>query len=226
LRGAVGVHPTFCQNQTVIQFLCAALCAFLPYSRGELISTGVGLVRGQVVTSREVQIQNLLELVLYEKTPKAKLHLLGIDSKAFNKATQDTLLETVVALEAQNFNLIQVSAEEIRKAQNQALRVLRDAPVWKGLGVSNAELEGGLKRKLQAKKFIEFRSQSSVLPVTDAEAERYFNENRLKFGNLPFENFKDNIKGLLGRAQVEKRLKDWFDVLLSKYQVKNLISEM
>lgn len=184
------------------------------------------MVRGQVITSREVQIQNLLEAALYDKTPRAKFKLLSIDSKAFNKATQDTLLETVVALEAQNFNVIQLSPEEVHEAEKRSFKLFKDDKIWKSLQVSPHELEKGLRRKIQAKKFIEFRRQSSVLPVTDNEAQRYFNENRLKFGTLPFENFKENIKSYLSRAQVERRLKDWYDVLLNKYQVKNLIAEM
>ncbi len=192
----------------------------------ELLSTGVGVVRGRLITSRQVQIQNLLEIALYEKQPKDKLKLLALDSKAFAKATQDTLLESVVALEAQNFNVIQVLPEEVTVAEKQVLKVFKDLKVWKGLEVSPKELATGLRDKIQSKKFIQFRAQSSVLPVTDGEAQRYFNENRLKFGTLPFENFKENIKSFLSRNQVDRRLKDWFEVLLSKYQVKNLISEM
>lgn len=183
-------------------------------------------MKGQVITSREVQIQNLLEAALYDKTPANKLKILALDSKVFNKATQEALLETVVSLEAQNFNIIQLSSEELKEAEKQALKVLKDNKIWKSLQVAPHELAQGLRRKTQAKKFIQFRAQSSVLPVTDSEAQRYFNENRLKFGNLPFENFKENIKSYLSRTQVDRRLKDWFDVLLSKYQVKNLIAEI
>jgi hypothetical protein len=192
----------------------------------ELISTGVGLVRGQVVTSREVQIQNLLETALSDKDAAAHIKLLAVDSKAFSKATQDTLLETVVALEAQNFNVVQVSAEDTRDPEKRAQRVLRTNKAWIQMQVSRREFETALKRKVQAKKFVQFRAQSSVLPVTDAEALRYFNENRLKYDNLPFENLKENIKSYLSRTQVDRRLKDWYDVLMSKYQVKNLIAEM
>ncbi len=194
-------------------------------AQAELISTGVGVVRGQVMTSREVLIQNLIETALYDKDPKANLKSPGLDSKAFAKAVQDSLLESVVALEAQNFNVVQLTPDEIQAAERKAMANLKNAAPWKELKVSPKEFEAGVKRKVQAKKFVQFRAQSSVLPVTDIEAQKYFNENRLKFGNLPFENFKENIKSYLSRAQVDKRLKDWYDVLLGKYQVKNLISE-
>jgi hypothetical protein len=208
-------------------FLLAFSFPLANQASAELISTGVGMVRGQVVTSREVHIQNLLEIALYEpKTPPAKIRLHSLDSKAFNKATQEVLLETVVALEAHNFNVIQISADEVEEAKKKALKYLKRTPVWASLQVSPRELENGIHRKIQAKKFIQFRAQSSVLPVTDSEAQRYFNENKLKYENLPFENFKEDIKSYLSRAQVDRRLKDWYDVLLSKYQVKNLIAEM
>lgn len=195
-------------------------------AHSELISTGIGLIRGQVVTSREVQIQNHLEIALNEKDPADHLRLLAVDSKAFAKVAQNVLLESVVSLEGQNFNVIQVSSEEISTAQKKVLKTLKESQSWKSLEVSGRELENGLQRKLQGKKFVQFRAQSSVLPVTDTEAQRYFNENRLKFGNLPFENFKENIKSFLSRTQVDRRLKEWYEVLLSKYQVKNLIAEM
>ena len=47
-----------------------------------------------------------------------------------------------------------------------------------------------------------------------------------KSGMLEIVNFKENIKSFLSRAQVERRLKDWYDLLSNKYQVKNLIAEI
>jgi hypothetical protein len=193
---------------------------------GELVSAGVGMVRGRVVTSREVQMQNLLELALYGKVPVGQWLLLGIDSKAFNKATQDTLLETVVEMEAKSFNVIQITPNEVHEAEKKALKTLKSTKAWQTLEVSPNELEVALRRKIQAKKFIQFRAESSVLPVTDSEAQRYFNENRAKYNGLSFESVQENIKSVLSRDQVDRRLKDWYDVLLNKYQVKNLIAEI
>lgn len=204
-----------------------ALLALLgPQSRAEIKSTGVGFVKGEVVTSREVQIQNLLESVLFLKSDKTQLRLLALDSKAFAKVVQDSLLESAISLEAQSFNVVQVPPEEVAATEKRALAQLKDSPAWKGLKVTPKELQRGVTRKLQAKKFVQFRAQSSVLPVTDSEAQKYFNENRLKFGDLPYENFKENIKSYLSRTQVDRRLKDWYEVLLNKYQVKNLIAEI
>lgn len=203
----------------VLLLLSSSLCL------AEVVSMAVGQVKNFVVTSRDVQIQNLLEIGLYDKSPNDKLKLLGLDSKPFAKAVQSTLLEWVVSLEAQSFSLVDVKPEDLDEAEKKVLKVLGSSRAWSQLEVGKKELRLALSRKLQAKKLIEFRAQSSVLPVTDAEAQRYFEENRLKFGNLPFENFKENIKSFLSRTQVDKRIKDWFEVLMAKYKVKNLIAE-
>lgn len=195
-------------------------------ANAELVSTGVGVIRTQVLTSREVQMLHLLETALYDPEPSGKLKPLAIDSSAFAKAVQDALLESVLAQEAQSFSVLPVSSEDLKTSSKEALKVLKASRDWRKLQISEKELQAGLRRKLQAKKFIQFRAESSVLPVTDVEAQRYYEENRLKFGDLPFESFKENIKSYLSKTQVDKRLKDWFDVLLAKYQVKNLISEM
>ncbi len=209
---------------TWLFFLFLTMAANAP--AGQLVSTGVGVVRGQVLTSREVQIQNFIEVALYGKMSGDSPKILALDSKAFAKTVNEALIEAAVSLEAKNFNLAQLSEEEIASAQKKIQRLFKNNSDWRQLQVSASELDSHVRRKLQAKKFIQFRAQSSVLPITDAEAQKYFNENRLKFGNLPFENFKENIKSFLGRAQVERRLKDWYDLLLNKYQVKNLIAEM
>ena len=71
-----------------------------------------------------------------------------------------------------------------------------------------------------SEKFIQFKTDSSLVPVTDEEAKAYFEKNKGRFGNLPFERFKVNIKRFLIRRQVDSRLKDWFDVLQRKYKIK------
>ncbi|HMN68938.1 MAG TPA: hypothetical protein PKC28_10410 [Bdellovibrionales bacterium] len=191
----------------------------------EILSTAVGTYRGgHVLTSRHVQMDQMVDAAL-NGAGKESLKLLALDSRAFAKATQSALLESVVALEAKGFNVVNVTAQEQKDAEKKVVSALKNNTGWKGLEPTPKEIEAILARKLQAKKFIQFRTQSSLLPVTELEAQKYFNENRLKFGNLPFENFKENIKSFLSRTQVDKRLKDWYDLLQNKYQVKSLIAE-
>lgn len=208
-------------------FLESSLLAAAPAIKKEVISTAVGIVQGRAVTSREVQIGNQIETALYEKSPTnaARAPLLDTNSRSFAKAVQGALLEIAISLEAQSLNLVKISPSEVQVAEKTVLKVMKHSSAWKTLKVSPKELAEAVTRKLRAKKFIQFRFDSSMFVATDSEVQRYFEENREKFGEMSFQNSKENIKSLLSKRQVEKRLQDWFEILLSKYQVKNLITE-
>ncbi len=189
-----------------------------------LVLKTVGQVADQVITSRTVQINAGLEQALYQR--KGQVQIPKMNSMAFKKEVSATLLETTVFMESKNFNLAQVKNSDVSKAYTDALRRLSRVPDWKALEVEASEIRRAIQRKLRAKKFIRFKADSSVVPVTNSEARDYFDKNRLKFGDLPFENFKENIKAYLSRQQVEQRLRDWFEVLQNKYNVKNALSEI
>lgn len=188
----------------------------------ELLLSTVGKVQGEVVTSRDVYISGWIERSLYAPLgPTKKEGLPQFQSGGFKQLVQALLLESVVALEAKSFSAVSVEAEEVETATRVLKRKLQTSSEMKRLEVELSEVKQSLQRKLIAKKFIRFKAESSVVSVTDAEAKTYFDENRLKFGDLPFENFKENIKVFLTREQVDRRLRDWFEVLQSKYRVES-----
>lgn len=184
-----------------------------------MVSTTVGRVADQVVTSREVAINHLIELALFKKGAIPKSELNAIAKKSRKEAVASVLMEWVVYLEAQKFSTKKVSASEVTRARKKVLGKLKNKAVWQRLQVGEGELRSAIRRKLQSKEFIRFRIDSSFIPITDAEVKSYFDENRVQFGNLPFESFEKNIRAFLKKRQVEKRLKDWFDVLQRKYKV-------
>jgi hypothetical protein len=188
----------------------------------EIVSVGVAQIRQETMTSREVNARTMVHNVLAGLKVEP---LVSVDSKAFSKILEERLIERVVALEAQSLNLASVSAEEIDRGVQTATRSLSRLEAWRRLQISPAELQAFVETSLVARRFIEFRARSSVLPVTDAEALKHFNENRLKFGDLPFDHFKENIKNYLSRTQVDRRLKEWYGILFNKYQVKNILAE-
>ena len=213
-------------KRLVIFSLAFFLIAAVPTKESQLISMAVGRVKGHVVTSREVNINFIVESILYgKKGQRVPVKLYDIGSKAFAREVTAVLLEWVVFFESEAFSLAKSSAKEIEAARKQLVRKTTKNTLWQNLKVSSKEVETLLRRKLQAKKFIRFKVESSVVPITDDEAREYFEANRVKFGNLPFDNFKQNIKSFLGRKQVDRRLKDWFEVLQSKYKVRNFLNE-
>ena len=187
----------------------------------EPLSTTVGKVQNEVVTSRDVYISGWIESVLYPSASGQGSPLPQVKSGEFRRLTKALLLEAVVALEARSFSAVSLTPAELTKAETVLRKSLKSNSKMKTLEVEFAEIKASLRRKLMSKKFIRFKAESSVVSVTDAEAKAYFEENRLKFGDLPFENFKENIKVFLTREQVDKRLRDWFEVLQSKYRVES-----
>lgn len=212
-----------------LSFGWGLILIFSSVNAAELISANAGRVGDYVVTTREVMINHMIEnaLVRYKKgqVPKPTLKLDKIKDRDFVRETTAVLLETAIYFEAESFSAAAV-ADSTVSAQARLVRDrLRHDSLWKKLQVAPEELQKILRRKLRAKDFIKFKIDSATIPISDREAREYFENNRLKFENLQFENFKDNIKAYLTKQQVDKRLKDWFELLQSKYRVRNYLSE-
>ncbi len=187
-----------------------------------LISKVVGTAADQVVTSREVQIVNFLERgIVTDKN----LNLIQPDEARFNVEVAQVLLEIVVQTESSVFEFNQMGDDEFKETLGKVQKNLASSKDWKTLQASQAELEKFLKRKLISKKFIKVKSDSMKGFITDGEAKDYFDKNRLKFGQVPFMEFKENIKSFLSQQQLEERLKAWFEIIKKKYKVKKYTNE-
>lgn len=190
----------------------------------QFISQVVGMAGDQVVTSREVQIVNLLEKALSSSAEDLKL--INYDDSKFNLEITQVLLEIVVMNESLVFEMNQVKEEEFKESQQNVIKKLSAVSDWRKLQVSGVELEKFLRRKMIAKRFIKIKSDSMKGFISDQEAKEYFEKNRLKFGQVPFSQFKENIKTFLAQQQLEERLTSWFEVIKKKYKVRNYHSEM
>lgn len=187
-----------------------------------LVTETVGQVADYVTTSREVQISNVIERVLYP-AKSAPLEL-QLGAPEFNSMITSVLLETVVAMEAENFSVATVGDKDVEEGIAKVQRAMAGKPYWVQLEVSDLELRRFTKRKFVAKNFLKFKTNSMSGIITDQEAQAYYEKNRLKFGNMPFASFKENIKTFLAQQQLEERLRSWFEVIKRKYKVRNFIS--
>lgn len=191
-----------------------------------LVTQTVGQVSEYVVTSREVQIAMVLENILYPAKEGVKgLYEVHLGSPEFRQAVTTVLLETVVNLEAENFNVSGIADEDLSLAIGKVEKAVAGKIYWNELEVSSAELRKFTLRKLTAKSFLKFKTSSMTSIVTDQEAQVYYDKNRVKFGSLPFSSFKENIKAFLAQQQLEERLRSWFEVIKNKYKVRNFISD-
>lgn len=194
----------------------------MPTSAATLVSESVGQAGEYVITSREVQISSAIEDVLYSEKSVALLEVRP-DQAPYRNAVANVLLEVVVAMEAENFNVGTVPADEMKQAVAKVEKALGGKSFWTRLEVTSTELLRFTTRKLVAKSFLKFKSNSMVGIITDQEAQSYYDKNRIKFGSMPFSNFKENIKTFLAQQQLEERLRSWFEVIKRKYKVRNLL---
>ena len=189
-----------------------------------VVNRGVGQVGDHFLTSREVQISQAIESVLFQNQ---KVEL-DISSAQFSQSVTATLIEWVVSNEAENFSIAEVSVDEFQTRLSEFEKQINSNggwKYWKNLDVKSDEVKATLQRKLRAKNFLQFKTQSSGVTITDSEARDYYTRNRLKFGNLPFESFRENIKTFLAKQILEERIRDWFESLKAKYRVRNFEAE-
>jgi len=193
-----------------------------------VVSQSVGQVGDRVVTSREVQISTALDRVLFPakdaKGVSAVSELRLSDPAMMNEVTA-VLLEVVVHKEAESFSVAKVSEEQLREAIRKVEKAVEGKAYWQTLEVGPAELKRFVLQKLTAKAFIQFKTNSMVGIVSDSEALAYYEKNRLKFGDLPFATFKENIKIFLAQQQLEERTRAWFEIIKRKYKVRNILAE-
>ena len=204
--------------------LCSLHAAF-----AELISTNAGRVGEKIITSREVVISHIIENALFRvqkgRVPKSRIDLAKVRETEFVRETTGVLIETAIYMEAVDLSTDRVSQDKIRSSVQLVRKNVGSDPLWKKLQVDPGELNQVVERKLRAKEHVNFKVQSVTTPVSDHDAQVYFDNNRLKFENLPFASFKENIKSYLLKQQVDQRLKDWFELLQSKYRVRNYLAE-
>jgi len=204
-------------------------------STPKVLSVTVAQVGGKVMTSREVMISYLIdqwELYTVRETDSEKtrqkanrdkiseLPLLG--SEVFKKQLAIVQLEYLVLLEAENFSIGEVTVEEVKKKAAFISEGLKDWSSWKSLDVSIVEVEGILSRKIRAKNFIKYKSESMGIQITETEIKDYYDANRVKFGNFSLEKMKENIREHLNQRNIEIKMKDWVAILKKKYSVRNL----
>ena len=189
-----------------------------------VVTKVVGEAKDQFITSREVQINEAVESALGSKGDGKSLQFAEIGHENFPTKVNDVLTEWVVYFEAQSFSADTVPKSAIEDAAQRVEKATANSAAWRRLEVSKSELEEVLKRKLSAKSFVRLKTESSLMPVTDSEAQAYFKKNRLKFGNLPFTSFRESIKAHLRQQQMDRRMKDWLEILQKKYKVRNFVA--
>lgn len=186
----------------------------------------VGEVGDHVVTSREVRINDAVAQAINGKpaTPEGYRVLVG-QERFFPGEVAKVLDEWSVYLEAKALSSGEsASKAEIARVVKSVQDLWATKGAWMEMEVGEAELRTLVERKLVAQEFEQLKADPQLAPVSDEDAMAYYRKNRLRFGNLPFASFKENIKAFLTKSQTDRRLAEWREVLRRKYKVRNYIA--
>jgi hypothetical protein len=190
------------------------------------VTRAVGEVGPRIVTSREVRMNEAISQIVNPPAVDVagtKKRIIAIDDPAFPAQVLKVLDEWTVFLEANVIGSKTADKAEAARLAKLVLDAWKGFPDWERLEASPNEIRDIIERKLAAQSLEHLKGDASLVNVSDAEALQYFKKNRLRFGNLPFENFKDGIKQALIRSQTERRLTEWRAVLRKKYRVRNFV---
>lgn len=185
----------------------------------------VGEAGPRIVTSREVRINEAVGQVLSggASAVRGKKRIVEITDPTFASQVLRVLDEWTVYLEAVEIGSKPADKAEVARLQGQVQEFWKGSADWAALEASTAEIREAIERKLMAGNLEKLKSDASLVTISEAEALQYFKKNRLRFGNLPFENFRDNIKSALARSHTERRITEWRAVLRRKYRVRNFV---
>lgn len=184
----------------------------------QIINRSVGQVGTSFITSRDVQLAQAIEGLLYMDKKRVEA---DINDNGFSSLVTATLVEWVVSMEAENFSVAEITEDETVSALQIIDKQTQDWDYWTKLKPTKEEIKLFVVRKIKYKKFFQFKTQASKVNISDSEAKAYFDKNKQKFGSAPFVNFKDNIKSFLSQQYRETRIREWFELLKRKYKVRN-----
>ncbi len=219
-------------------------CFAVEVATSSVLSQTVGSIGEEIVSSRDVQIEAVLEKILFpvvsvekpeekskgkkdtrSKPEKNVVFIVQLKDKNFQSELSSTLLEYVLLKEAESFQVAKSTDEEVKDSVQKVEKFVAGNSYWNSLEVNREELSAAIKRKLTAKKYIKIKTDLMTALVTDQDALNYYERNRIKFGQLPFSSFRENIKTYLSQQQLEERIKTLFEVIKRKYHVRNYLAE-
>lgn len=215
---------SFLFNGDMKLILFSLISALVSFQANAVTSEVVAKIGKDIITSRKVFADVILEA---NWTKSSNVKKVPLQSDEFNNDLNRYLMERVVYLESRSFSLISVTESEIQKNKKSILQRIKGSgsqAFWSDLGMTDEEVVDLVKQKIASQKFIEFKSKASYVPVTEAEAFNYYQNNKSKFEGKEYKNIKENIKRSLAKTQAEQRLEDWYDILKKKYDVTKIIS--
>ena len=157
-----------------------------------------------------------------KSSPEAKstdwLRPLGSETEAL--VISQLIVETLLVLDAEQFSISQVPEAELLEQQTGFQKVVESTSLWKEGRFSSAEVKQLIQKKLRARQYMQFLTDSTQFLISDQQVQDYFQRNRTKFGPFPLADFQDSIRKKLKQELQEEKLRDRIESLRKKYKVR------
>lgn len=184
-----------------------------------VLTQTVGTSAYQVVTSREVKANDLIEMALAKEIRNQNVE---ISTDGPNR----TLFEIAIFKEAQTLSAVKLEADELNTLVTAVKDRLQKNSDWKEIDPNENEIKTWVERKKTAHEFLKLKSSTLTSIVTEQEIQEYYDKNRVKFGSTPLADQKANIRLFLQKQSQQQRIKEWLGALKTKYQIKNDLTDI
>ncbi len=194
----------------------------------------VGVQGTSVITTREVLLSAfierwfLVENIANKKQPKnpPKNPLLegppDVTSDGFKKQLNSNMLEALVEAESDQFDVAKVDEDLLKTRTAAILPAIRGSPLWSPSQAQEKEILKLLRRKMRAQKYFQLMSEKALTTPSESEIKEYFDKNRIRFGNRPIAEFRENIVDFLTQRKQEEKLRNHFEALKKKHRLRVL----
>jgi hypothetical protein len=143
------------------------------------------------------------------------------------RTVQKMIFEQMVYSEMQSFQFEGGGRGEAEKIVH-GRRALVKSSLWQRLlsefGKNESAVIESIARSLKVEKFIQKKVETLTPIITQAEVDRYYNQNKARFEGGDYEALKPKIVLLLKKERMQKGLEEWVRFLRDKYGVTNYLA--
>jgi len=197
-----------------------AWCAPSP----SLLNGTAATVGNRLVTIQDARFYRALQRFREGEADPFKVE----QGEELRRTVQKLVLDEMVFAEMKSFQFEagnRAEAEKLVQAERGKSKARESQ--WKELlsrfGKTEVIAVDRLHKTLQVDRFLQKKVETLTPIVTEAEAERYFQQNQTRFYGNTFERLKPSIILLLKKERMQKGLEEWVKFLKEKYGVNNLL---
>jgi hypothetical protein len=157
-------------------------------------------------------------------TPISRFQLNQRLNDRYGKATLDEMINAALMKDLVKQNGVIISAEDLKKEKDLVIERVGGqealATALEQYGMTEADLTERIESVLMEKKLAE-----KVFPteIADAEADQYYQANKVSFEGKTFDEVKEQITTSLKEQKQQQQFADWFKEQKDKAQIQTYI---